>query len=91
MKQRLQVEPGTRRKSRWLRLLIVVPFFALTPKCLLCIAAYAGIGTALGTGGSELCGAGDNHAGSWIAALPWFAIAGVVAGLAVHRAQSARR
>jgi hypothetical protein len=30
---------------------------ALAPKCLLCVAAYAGLGAALGVGGQELCGA----------------------------------
>ena len=29
---------------------------ALAPKCLLCVAAYAGLGAALGLGGPELCG-----------------------------------
>src|SRR5476649_378229 len=35
---------------------------ALAPKCLLCVVAYAGIGTALGLGGPEICGA---PAGGW--------------------------
>jgi hypothetical protein len=29
---------------------------AVAPKCILCLAAYAGIGTTLGLGGPELCG-----------------------------------
>ncbi|MBI3884126.1 MAG: hypothetical protein HY302_00085 [Opitutae bacterium] len=29
---------------------------ALTPKCVLCVAAYVGLGAALGLGGPELCG-----------------------------------
>lgn len=30
---------------------------ALAPKCLLCLAAYAGVGTLLGLAGPEICGA----------------------------------
>lgn len=29
----------------------------LMPKCLLCLAGYAGLGTALGLAGAEICGA----------------------------------
>ncbi len=32
---------------------------AMAPKCLLCVLAYAGLGTALGRGSPELCGAPD--------------------------------
>ena len=31
--------------------------FALAPKCAFCVLAYAGIGTALGLSGPEICGA----------------------------------
>jgi len=42
------------RRLRWLALGASV---TLAPKCLLCVAAYAGLGAALGLGGRELCGA----------------------------------
>ena len=34
---------------------------ALTPKCLLCVLAYAGLGAMLGLGGPEICGASGGH------------------------------
>ena len=42
------------RGWRWL---VSGAALALAPKCLLCLAAYAGIGAALGLGGPEICGA----------------------------------
>jgi hypothetical protein len=47
---------------------------AFMPKCLVCLAAYAGVGTVLGLGGPELCGAPASPA--W----PWAVLAGM-AGL----------
>ena len=35
---------------------------ALTPKCFFCLLAYAGLGSALGLGAPEICGA---PAGTW--------------------------
>ena len=58
---------------------------ALTPKCVLCLMAYAGLGTALGLGGPELCGATDGTTGHWITG--WPVLAGVMVaggGLARH-------
>ena len=43
-----------RRLRRWL---IPATLLALTPKCVLCLLAYTGLGIALGFGGPELCGA----------------------------------
>ena len=40
----------------WLGPAALVP---VAPKCILCVIAYAGLGTALGLGGPELCGAPD--------------------------------
>jgi hypothetical protein len=37
--------------------LVALALLALAPKCVLCLAAYAGLATALGLGGRELCGA----------------------------------
>jgi hypothetical protein len=39
--------------------LLPAALLAVTPKCLLCVLAYAGLGAALGLGGPELCGAPD--------------------------------
>jgi hypothetical protein len=50
---------------------------ALAPKCLLCLAAYAGLGAALGLGGPEICGASSGVAESWI---PWLPLSGIVLG-----------
>lgn len=41
------------RPGRWL---LSAAGLALAPKCLLCLAGYAGLGTALGLAGPELCG-----------------------------------
>jgi hypothetical protein len=38
---------------------------AFAPKCVLCVLAYAGIGTALGLGGPEICGGPGGSTGSW--------------------------
>jgi hypothetical protein len=39
--------------------LLPAALFAVAPKCLLCLLAYAGLGAALGLGGPEICGATD--------------------------------
>ncbi len=52
--------------------------FALMPKCILCVVAYAGLGVALGLGRSEICGAPAGSPGSWASSLAWL---GVVSGL----------
>ena len=36
--------------------LIPAALLGLTPKCVLCVPAYLGLGAALGLGGPELCG-----------------------------------
>jgi hypothetical protein len=50
--------------------------FALMPKCLLCMVAYAGLGAALGLGGPEICGASAGSPGSWASSLAWLGAAG---------------
>ena len=45
--------------------LIPAALLALSPKCVLCLLAYAGIAGALSFGGPELCGATDNATGYW--------------------------
>lgn len=73
--------------SRWLikirrrpfRSLGPVALLALTPKCAVCVLAYAGIGAALGLSGPEICG------GAIGAPTPWaspFVISGVALGIA---------
>jgi len=46
-----------RRFVKALVWLIPATLLALAPKCFLCLAAYAGIGAALGLAGQEICGA----------------------------------
>ncbi len=65
------------RASRAVRWLLPTALLALTPKCLLCIAAYAGLGAALGLGRQEMCGAPAGFALSWASSLAWL---GGVAG-----------
>jgi len=63
----------SRRTVRWLG---PAALLALTPKCLLCVLAYAGLGAALGLGGPELCGAPAGSPATWVASLAWLGIAG---------------
>ena len=58
---------------RWLGPVALV---ALTPKCVLCVLAYAGLGAALGLGGPELCGAAPGAPVSWAAVGAWLGLAG---------------
>lgn len=44
----------SRSAVRWF---LPTTLLALAPKCLLCVAAYAGLGALLGLGGPEICGA----------------------------------
>src|SRR4051812_11594704 len=56
---------------RALRCLVPAALLAVTPKCLLCVLAYAGLGAALGVARPEICGASDGTwAGSWAHSLP---------------------
>ena len=61
--------------SRVVRWLLPTALLALTPKCLLCMAAYAGLGTALGLGGPEICGAPAGSPGSWASSPAWLGVA----------------
>jgi MYXO-CTERM domain-containing protein len=75
------------RTERWrgpIRWFSAAALFAAAPKCLVCLAAYAGVGAALGLklGGPEICGASASPvAGS----LAWLALATVVAGIFIIR------
>src|SRR5687768_10915638 len=61
------------RAVRW-----VLPgaLVALAPKCLLCVAAYAGVGVGLGFSGPEICGPSAGLPGSWVSSLAWLGAAG---------------
>jgi hypothetical protein len=55
---------------------------AVAPKCLLCVAAYAGLGAVAELGGPELCGA-PGALPDWslgISALAWMGFAGGLIG-----------
>lgn len=55
MSKRLPPADRVHRAARWLWPAAVL---AIAPKCLLCVLAYAGLATALGLGGPEICGSG---------------------------------
>jgi hypothetical protein len=63
----------SRRAVRWF---LPTALLALTPKCLLCLATYAGLGAALGLGGPEICGASADSSSSWASSLAWVGVAG---------------
>ena len=78
-------------RRRWIRWLVPGAVIALAPKCVLCVAAWFGLGTTLGWTGVELCGAPDNAATHGIA---WLVVAGVAlgaGGLAVRRWRTVKR
>jgi hypothetical protein len=68
----------SRRAVRWL---LPAALLALTPKCILCVLAYTGIGVALGLGGPELCGAPGGDAGAWTTWLSALGLAAFVIGI----------
>jgi hypothetical protein len=51
-----------RSAARWF---LPTAALALAPKCLLCVAAYAGLGALLGIGGPEICGAPGSPPLAW--------------------------
>ena len=73
-----------RRAVRWLGPAAVL---AAAPKCMLCVLAYAGLGTALGLGGPEICGATADASAPLPAALAGCGLAGglILLGLQVRR------
>ena len=75
-----------RRAVRWLW---SAALLALTPKCILCGLAYAGLGAALGLGGPEICGAAAGTPDTWTSALAW--LSGAAALLALGWLATYRR
>jgi MYXO-CTERM domain-containing protein len=75
---------SSRRAVRWL---LPAALIALTPKCFLCLLAYAGLGAALGLGGPEICGAsaGSHGLRASLLALAALGIVGLFAGLRRRR------
>lgn len=71
---------------RPIRALATVVVLAVLPKCVLCAAAYAGVGAALRPGGPELCGAPAGPVGHWTWLLPALGVA--LGWFAVHRRHS---
>ena len=70
---RIKFAINFRRAVRWF---LPTALFALTPKCILCVVAYVGLGAALGLGRSEICGASAGSPGSWASSLAWLGVAG---------------
>lgn len=64
-----------RRVPASIRWLVSAAALALMPKCLLCAAAYLGLGAALGLGTPELCGGSRPGPTPWT----WAASAGALA------------
>ena len=62
--------PPPDRPRPWRRWLLPSAGAILAPKCVVCLAAYAGLGTAWGLGGPELCGV-TNSSPDLDAVLPW--------------------
>jgi hypothetical protein len=82
------------RVSRVVRWLLPTALLALLPKCLFCLAAYAGLGAALGLGGPEMCGASAGSSGSWASSLAWLGVglgaSALVAGVRCFQASAER-
>jgi len=77
--------PKARTMARY-----VLPLLALAPKCLLCVLAYAGVGTALGLGRPEICGvAGQDR--SWAHVLPLVGALLVTALVLARRTRAPKR
>jgi hypothetical protein len=85
MNQQNQSTPA-KPLTGYVRWLLPAALLALMPKCLLCLAAYAGIGAALGLGGPEICGASSRTMGLWVCSLALGGLAlGVTALYIRHR------
>src|SRR5688572_27256852 len=76
MTSRLMSSRRTEFSHRAVRWLLPGALVALMPKCLLCVAAYAGLGIGLGASGPDICGTSGGFPGSWASSLAWLGVAG---------------
>jgi hypothetical protein len=76
---RSEFSSWSQRSARWL---LPAALLALTPKCVLCLLAYVGLGAALGLNGPELCGAPADSPVSWATLLAWLGVAGALSSFA---------
>ena len=89
----LASDPGrTARARRWL---LPVALLVLVPKCVLCVLAYFGAGTALGLGGAEWCRANTDGSMPWQMVLGlWgtviFFVSGAIGFVASYRRKRRR-
>ena len=74
-------ESVRRALRRWL---LPAAVAALAPKCLVCVLAYFGLGTALGLNSPELCGGSDGLSAAWATPVLWLGIAGALAYLGLR-------
>lgn len=74
----------SRRAVRWLW---PAALLALTPKCVLCVLAYAGLGASLGLVGPEICGATTGATNAWVSALAWLGLTGALGAAAMLAAR----
>ena len=87
---RAECPPALVRAARWL---LPAALLALVPKCVLCVLAYVGLGTALGLSGPELCSAASASPASWTTSFAWLGLVGVVGTgglLAIGRGRQSR-
>jgi len=63
------------RLSRAARWFLPAALLALAPKCLVCVAVYAGLGASLGLGGPEICGARADSPATLAFSLVWLGLA----------------
>lgn len=72
------------------RLVLPAALLALSPKCALCLLAYAGLGTAVGLGGREWCGTPPNAPLGWATSLAWLGLVGAITCFSFFLAASRR-
>ena len=68
--------PSAKFVRHAVRSLLPAAAVALGPKCFLCVAAYLGLGAALGLGGQEICGAYAPSSITWVLSLAWLGFVG---------------
>jgi hypothetical protein len=79
--------------SRWLtdflqrplQTLLPAALLILAPKCVVCVLAYAGIGTFFGIRRLEICGPSVGSSGPWVSLLALLGVALGIPGLFANR------